>query len=154
MSMYDSWQSKTCASMTTQIFDVDHEANPTLGLNPWLWLTQFASWMSVTLLHFSFSVSYISLSLFSPWEDRTKSQCQSITKGALVLSAQFWVHWVSLEVLNMPTFWFCWCFSNLYAPAIWKSDIWGEWGDISVWWCTKYFALYVIIEFVCSQLTK
>lgn len=98
MSVYDSWQSKTCASMTAEIFDVDHEANPTLGLYPWLWRTQFAIWMSVTLLHFWFSVLYISLSLFSPWEDRTKSWCQSISKEALVLSAQFWTYF--FEVYN------------------------------------------------------
>lgn len=50
MSVYDSWQSKTCASMTAEIFDIDHEGNPSLGLYPWPWQTEFASWLSFSCI--------------------------------------------------------------------------------------------------------
>lgn len=122
ISMHHSWQPKTCASMTAEVFDVDHEANPPLGLYPWLRQTQFAGWMSVILLHFWFSVLCICLSLFSPWEDRTKICCQSITEGSLVLSEHFWVYSVSLEALDI----FCWWFSSCMHWPCGKTTLGGS----------------------------
>jgi len=101
--------------MTVEIFDVDHEANPTLWLYPWLWQTQFTSWMSVTFLRFWLSVYQvfcISVYPYFPLGNTGQSRSQSISKGALVLSAQFWVYSVSPEVLD-KAFLFCWWFSSL-----------------------------------------
>lgn len=135
------------------MFDVDHEVNPTLRLYPWLWQDPVYQLKCLSFFCISEFLFCISICPYFPLGNigQRVSVNQSVKK---LLSYQnnfehtqyhlkFWM-WPPSDIGASVT----------YKHTKWKSDTWSEWGGISVGWCTKYFALYGIIELLCSRLTK